>query len=141
MHRPEMIPVMADWMRRHDAIFLEEPPTESFEQMLGGLLDVNDYLMQLDVEYFDFSRKMCYLLQELKAEGKIIFQVEPYLETLLYIPEFFAEGHRPEELKKNALQYPVYLSERNATGALLTYYQTALQDIASSMSSSVIPRR
>ena len=126
MHRPEMIPVMADWMRRHDAIFLEEPPAEGFEQMLGGLLDVDDYLMQLDVEYFDFSRKMCYLLQELKAEGEKIYQVEPYLETLLYIHEFFAEGHRPEELKKTALQYPVYLSERNATGALLTYYQTAL---------------
>ena len=126
MHRPEMIPVMADWMRRHDAIFLEEPPAEGFEQMLGGLLDVDDYLMQLDVEYLDFSRKMCYLLQELKAEGKKIFQVEPYLETLLYIHEFFAEGHRPEELEKTALQYPVYLSERNATGALLTYYQTAL---------------
>jgi hypothetical protein len=126
MHRPEMIPFMADWMRRHDAIFLEEPPTEGFEQMLGGLLDVDDYLMQLDVEYLDFSRKMCYLLQELKTEGKKIFQVEPYLETLLYIHEFFAEGHGPEELEKNALQYPVYLSERNATGALLTYYQTAL---------------
>ena len=51
VHRPEMIPYMADWMRRHDAIFLEEPPAAGFAQMLTGELAVNDYLRELDVEY------------------------------------------------------------------------------------------
>lgn len=126
LHRPEMIPYMADWMRRHDAIFLEEPPAAGFAQMLTGELAVNDYLRELDVEYPVFSRNLCYLLQELKAEGMKIFQIEPFLEILLNIHENFAEGHRPEELNKSSVQYPVYLAERNATGALLAYYQIVM---------------
>jgi len=126
VHRPEMVPYMADWMRRHDAIFLEEPPAAGFAQMLTGELAVNDYLRELDVEYPAFSRNLCYLLQELKAEGMKIFQIEPFLEILLNIHEYFAEGHRPEELNKSSVQYPVYLAERNATGALLAYYQIVM---------------
>ena len=125
-HRSEMIPFSADWMRRHEAIFLEEPPDAGFDLMLTGALAVDDYLMQLDVEFPAFSKEMCYLLRKLKAEGKKIFQVEPYLEILLGIHEFFAEGHRPKELNKKSIQYPVYLAERNATGALLAFYQTSM---------------
>ena len=121
-----MIPFIADCMRGSDAIFLEEPPGAGFEEMLQGVLAVNDYLRPLDVEYPAFSRQMCYLLRELKADGKNLFQVEPYLEVLVGIHEFFAEGHRPAELNQTSLQYPVYLAERNATGALLAYYQTVM---------------
>ena len=126
VHRPEMIPLSADWMRGREAIFLEEPPAAGFAQMLAGSLAVDDYLMALDVEYPAFSRSMCYLLRELNAAGKKLYQVEPYLEILLSIHEFFAEGHRPDELDNDSIQYPVYLAERNATGALLSYYQTAM---------------
>jgi hypothetical protein len=126
VHRSEMIPFIADCMRRHDAIFLEEPPAAGFKQMLEGTLDVDDYLGELDVEYPAFSRNMCYLMQELKAEGKKIFQVEPFLEILPDIHEFFAEGHCPEELDMNSIRYPVYLAERNATKSLLDYYQAAM---------------
>jgi hypothetical protein len=126
MHRPEMTPFISDHMRRHEAIFLEEPPDAGFEPMLAGRLAVDDYLMQLDVEYPTFSKNMCDLLQELKGQGKKIFQVEPFLKILLGIHEFFAEGHLPGELQKNAIQYPVYLAERNATQALLAYYQTVM---------------
>ncbi len=126
VHRPEMIPLIADRMRRHDAIFLEEPPADGFESMLAGGLAVDDYLRPLDVEYPAFSRDMCYLLRKLRAKGKKIFQVEPFLEILLGIHEFFADGHGPAELNKNSVQYPVYLAERNATKALLDYYQTAM---------------
>ena len=69
---------------------------------------------------------MCYLLRELKTEGKKIFQVEPFLEILLGIHEFFADGHHPGELQKDSVQYPVYLAERDVTRALLAYYQTAM---------------
>ena len=126
VHRPEMMPLIFDRMRRHDAIFLEEPPDSEFEQMLAENLSVDDYLLQLDTEFPDFSKKMGYLLRQLKAEGKHIFQVEPFLEILLSIHEFFAEGHHPEELQKKSAQYPVYLAERNATQALLAYYQTVV---------------
>ena len=126
MHRPEMTPVISDHMCRHEAIFLEEPPDAGFEPMLAGHLAVDNYLMQLDVAYPTFSKNMCHLLQELKAQGKQIFQVEPFLKILLGIHAFFAEGHHPEELQKNSIQYPVYLAERNATQALLAYYQTVM---------------
>jgi len=126
VHRPEMIPVIAGWMRQHKAVFLEEPPAENFQRMLDGAFDVDDYLKPLDLEYPAFSRQMCCLLQELKAEGIEIFQVEPYLEVLIGIHEFFADGRPPEELDKNSILYPVYLAERSATGALLSYYQTAM---------------
>ena len=126
LHRSEMTPLIYDQMRQHEAIFLEEPPDPNFEQMLAGNLAVDEYLSLLDVEYPAFSRDMCYLLRKLNADGKQIFQVEPFWEILLNIHEFFAAGHRPEELQKNIIQYPVYLAERNATRALVAYYQTVM---------------
>jgi hypothetical protein len=69
---------------------------------------------------------MCYLLRKLRTEGKIIHQVEPFLEILIGIHDFFAEGHGPGDLDPKSAQYPVYLAERNATGALLAYYQTVM---------------
>ena len=126
LHRPEMVPLISNWMPRHEAIFLEEPPDPDFEQMLSGSLAVDDYLSLLDLEYPSFSRQMCKLLRELKAKGKHMFQVEPFWEILLGIHEFFAEGHHPGELQKNSIQYPVYLAERNATRTLLAYYQTVM---------------
>jgi len=42
LHRPEMIPFLANWMQRNDAIVLEEPPVNGFEQMLQGALAVDD---------------------------------------------------------------------------------------------------
>ncbi len=126
LHRPEMIPLISNWMLRHEAIFLEEPPDPDFKQMLSGSLAVDDYLSLLDVEYPTFSQQMCKLLRELKAKGKHIFQVEPFWEILLSIHEFFVEGHHPGEIQKDSVQYPVYLAERNATQALLAYYQIVM---------------
>ena len=127
VHRPEMIPFMADCMRQHDAIFLEEPPDPGFEQNAsqGRCLWTITWVRSMG-EYPDFSRKMCDLLRMLKKEGKKIFQVEPYLEALIGIHEFFAEGHGPNDLDRTSLHYPVYLAERNATGALLHFYQTVM---------------
>ena len=126
IHRPEMIPFIAQEMRRHEAVFLEEPPDANFDKMLAGTMAVDDYLMPLDLEYPAFSRKMCRLYLELWARGKRIFQVEPYLEILLDVHEFFAAGHRPSDIRQGSARYPVYLAERNATGALLAYYRTAV---------------
>jgi hypothetical protein len=126
VHRPEMVPLTFALMQRHDALFLEEPVSADFNDMLQGAVTIDDYLMPLDVEYPEFSRRMCYQLRKLHSEGKVIVQVEPFLDVLLGIHDFFAEGHAPGDLPKDSLQYPVYLAERKATGALLTYYQTAV---------------
>ncbi|MBW1803977.1 MAG: hypothetical protein JRJ85_24995 [Deltaproteobacteria bacterium] len=121
-----MMPFISQQMRQHGTIFLEEPPEPGFGQMLGGVLSIDDYLLTLDVEYPEFSRRMCDLLCELHQDGKQIFQVEPFLRVLLEIHAFFADGHDPVEIKGDAFRYPVYLAERNATGALLNYYQTVM---------------
>lgn len=126
LHRPEMTALIFDQMRRHEAIFLEEPPDAGFEPMLAGQITVDDYLAELDVEYPVFSQDMCYLLRKLKANGKQIFQVEPFWEILMSIHEFFADGHHPGELQKNTIQYPVYLAERRATRTLMDYYETVM---------------
>jgi hypothetical protein len=122
-HRPEMIPLISEAMSRHRAIFLEEPPCDDFDRMLKGEVSVKTYLRSLDIEYPEFSRMMCLLLRDFKAGGKVIFQVEPYLEILIDIHDFFADGNRPADIDKDSIQYPVYLAEKRATGALLKFYQ------------------
>jgi hypothetical protein len=95
-----MIPIISSRMRKHEAIFLEEPPDAEFAEMLNGNLSVGAYLMALDVEYPEFNRAMCQLLSELHREGRQIFQVEPFLEVLVRIHEFFAAGHAPDGIQK-----------------------------------------
>jgi hypothetical protein len=126
VHRPEMLPIMAESIKGHETILLEDPPSQNFNRMLSGKVSIDDYLLPLDPEYPDFSRKLCLLLRDFNEAGTHIIQVEPYLETLLSIHDFFSDGHRPEELPKTSILYPVYLAERKATGALLAYYQEAM---------------
>ena len=108
LHRPEMIPLISEAMRRSEAVFLEEPPTPGFDRMIQGALSVDDYLLPVDAEYPAFSRDMCCLLRELHAGGKKIHQVEPFIESLLSIHEFFADGHKPDDLTKNSIHFYVY---------------------------------
>jgi hypothetical protein len=117
---------MTESIQDHETILLEDPPSTNFNRMLSGKVSIDDYLLTLDPEYPDFSRKLCNLLRDFHDEGKNIIPVEPYLEVLLSIHDFFSDGHRPEELPKTSVRYPVYLAERRATGALLAYYQEAM---------------
>jgi hypothetical protein len=126
LHRPEMVPVMSRVMEEHDVIFLEEPPADGFADMLNSTLDVDEYLMPMDLEYPEFSRRMCHVAQDLHARGKRLIQVEPFIEALLSIHEFLVQENRPEDLAPNSLMQFVYQAEKNATGALLTYYRTAM---------------
>ena len=126
IHRPEIIGMTGDWMREHEAIFLEEPSQPGFQQMLAGALSIDEYLLPVDIEYPVFSRQMCRLLRKLHIEGKKIFQVEPFLEHLLAVHEFFAKGHGPEEIASDSMAYQVYAAERDASKALLDYYQIVI---------------
>ena len=116
---------MAVHMQIPDALFLEEPPTAEFDRMLSGSISIDEYVMTIDSEYPQFTKLMCAVLREFKSEGKEIFQVEPYLENLIALHEFFADGGSPDDLNKSTLMYLVYLAEKKSTGALLQYYQTA----------------
>lgn len=126
IHRPEIIPPTADLMRRHEVIFMEEPSTPGFRRMLQDTLSIDDYLLPIDAEYPEFSRRICRLLRELYQKGKKIIQIEPFLENLLDIHDFFSQGHSPGELKPESIQYQVYLAERKATKALVDYYETVM---------------
>jgi hypothetical protein len=99
IHRPEIVPMTADLMQRHEVIFLEEPPAPGLQGMLQDTLSIDDYLLPAEVEYPEFSRRMCRLMRQLYQNGKQIIQVEPFLENLLAIHTFFSRGHRPEELR------------------------------------------
>ncbi|MBW2468710.1 MAG: hypothetical protein JRE88_05990 [Deltaproteobacteria bacterium] len=126
IHRPEIIGMTGDWMQAHEAIFLEEPSQPGFQQMLAGVLPIEEYLLAVDIEYPVFSRQMCRLLRRLHGMGKKIFQVEPFLEHLLGVHEFFTEGHGPEEIASDSMAYQVYAAERDASKALLDYYQIVI---------------
>jgi hypothetical protein len=112
-------------MSNNDALFLEEPPTEEFSLMLQNRISVSEYLLNSDAEYPEFTAAMCSALREFHAQGKKIIQIEPYLENLLELHSFLAEGNKPEDLDKNTIAFLVYLMEKNATGALISYYQAA----------------
>lgn len=122
-HRPETLPYAAHHMRRHDLIVLEEPRNPDFERMLSKRLSIEDYLLDRDFEFPLFMRRSCELLRELSRQGKTILQVDPYMEILEGIHDFFEQGGTPEEIEPESLRHVVYQAERIWTGALLTYYE------------------
>ncbi|MGD9043708.1 MAG: hypothetical protein PVG06_08345 [Desulfobacterales bacterium] len=126
IHRSEVIDITADLMHHHDVIFLEEPPANGLQEMLQGDLSIDDYLLPAEVEYPEFSHRMCLLLRDLYQKGKKIIQVEPFLEHLLAIHTFFSQGHRPKDLQPDSVHHRVYQAERDATKALLDYYQVVM---------------
>ncbi len=126
IHRPEMVPVLMEWMESCDMILLEEPPDQDFIHMLTGSISIDDYLMQQDLEYQIFSRKMCRSLRKMFARNKSIYQVEPYLEALAGIHDFFADGFRPSDIARNTVRHRVYTSEHYATRALLNFYDVSM---------------
>ena len=125
-HRPETLQVSAPLMKKYDAIFLEDPPTTEFREYLQGTLSIDDYLMTLDAEYPEFTRLSCNHLKQLHTQGKSIIQIEPFLEVLIEIHAFFADGGDPSDIDTGSATFNVYQAEKNATGRLLDYYQTVM---------------
>jgi hypothetical protein len=127
-HRPETLAMVSALMQQHEAIFLEEPPHDCFQDMLRGNYAIDDLLLELDVEYPLFIHQYYQILQKMKVQGKDIMQLEPFLAYLLRIHFFFAEGHAPQELDQGTVLYDVYIAERNATGCLIAYYKASQAD-------------
>lgn len=126
-HRPETVRPAKALMACHDAVILEESPEPHFEAMLSERLAIDAYLENLDLEYPEFSRRMCETLRELHGAGKRLYQVEPFLEKLIQIHEFFADGGRPANLKRGTDLHEVYTAEREATGALIRFYEVSVR--------------
>ncbi len=122
-HRPETLEITAELMAAHDIIFLEEPPHPHFRAMLEGSFAIEEYMLEQDLEYPEFSVQQYTLLRSLHREGKRIHQIDPFLGHLVEIHFFFADGHSPDDLDKTSIRYQVYLKEKDATEALLEYYK------------------
>lgn len=127
-HRPETLTLTTSIMRDYDYILLEEPVHPDFKSILQGATDLEEYVLELDIEYPAFTLGQYRLLQELHAAGKEILQVEPYLDHLLRIQFFLADEHSPEEIEVNTVSHSVYCAERTATRLLIEYYKASQQD-------------
>ena len=126
-HRPEIVRPAADLMARHDTIILEEPPSGELARLLAGDLPVDDYVRQIDTEYPEFSRGMARARVKLQARGRRIVAVEPFLGHLVAIHESFAAGASPADLQPASERQRVYQAERDATAALLAFYEVAVR--------------
>ena len=122
-HRAEALPFAAETMRKHDAIVLEEPANPLLVGMLEQKVPIDEYLLEMNFEFPRFTRKSCELLIELHGQGKKILQVEPFMERLGEIHDFFGQGGSPEGIQEGASHHAVYREEHRWTAALLDYYQ------------------
>ena len=126
-HRAEIIPFARQIMEQHQIIVLEEPPHPNFADMLNGSLSIFEFLMEIDIEFPEFDRLMCNEARRLHQKGKKLLQIEPYLERLLNIHEYFADGMAPEDVLNMADLNAVYLAEKAATGALINFYARSME--------------
>jgi hypothetical protein len=110
-------------MRRHEAIILEEPEDPHFTPMLEERLSIEDYLLETDFAFPRFARRSCEMLREFHAAGKVILQIDPFMDRLLEIHDIFTEGGRPETIREGSPHHAVYQAERSCTAALIDYYQ------------------
>lgn len=114
-------------MADHDTVILEEPPDPGFTSMLSGQLEIDAYLEDLDLEFPAYSRLMCEALRDLQHNRIRIVQVEPFIDTLLKIHDFFADGGKPSDLPQSAALQRVYEVEKEATAALLNFYAVSVR--------------
>ncbi len=126
-HRAETIPFALQIMEQHQIVVLEEPPHPRFADMLNGNLSIADYLMEIDIEFPEFDRLMCKELRRLHQKGKKLLQIEPYLERLLKIHEYFADGMTPVDVLNMADLKAIYLAEKAATGSLINFYARSME--------------
>ena len=136
-HRPETLPLSQPIMEAHEQIILEEPPHPLFSEMVGGKIGTDEYLYDQDIEYPAFSQSQCELLRILHRAEKELHQIEPYLNYLIEVQEFFADGSGPDDLDRSSLHYQVYLREKEATRALIEYYQAVRGDDFTPMIESI----
>lgn len=124
-HRIESLPFTRRMMQKHDVIVIEEAPNPKFIDMLTKRISISEYVSEEDTAFPKFLHKMYGLLRELYLSGKKILQIEPYMEQLIRIHSMFSEGKKPSDVLMIPLMKEVYNSEREATEALLNFYESS----------------
>jgi hypothetical protein len=123
-----MIPFARRLMEDHDVIITEEAPDPNFSAMLNKKIPISEYLSEVDSGFPQFSLRMYKLLRGLHKEGKVLLQIEPYMENLMSIHDMFLNGKQPSDVLKIPGLREVYKTEKNATGALLLFYESSLKN-------------
>ncbi len=121
-HRLEFLPATLELMAQHNTILLEEPPHPDFILLLRGELSVFEFIEEIEAGFPQYSQEAYGALKEFYKKGKIICQVEPYLEKQLLIRHLLDEGASPEEIMQFSDLAEAYQVEHEATGALLEFY-------------------
>lgn len=124
-YRLEALPFVQKRMQQFECIVLEEPPTPGFSEMLSGEMEVDDYLMLTEFGFPGFAKKQCLLLREMHHLGKTILQVEPFVEDLIGLHEFFAAEGRPDQIKRETRAGIVYDCERSWSDKLMKFYKVS----------------
>jgi hypothetical protein len=107
---------------------LEEAPNPDLAAMLNKKISINAYVRETDTEFPEFSSRHYKVMRRFHEKGKKIVQVEPYMEQLMRIHSLFSEGKKPSDILKIPMLSSVYETERNATGALLHFYETSMRN-------------
>jgi len=124
-YRPETLPLARSAMEGHEALLLEEPHTPGFEEMLSGEMDIAKYLELTDYEFPDYTYRSCELIRELSSRGVAVRQVDPFMDELIGIHEFFISGGEPDGIPSNTVTREVYEAEREWTKRLLAFYKAS----------------
>jgi hypothetical protein len=127
-HRIESLRFARRLMENHDVIIIEEAPTPGFVNMLEKKTSINEYIREGNMEFPEFSRRYYKVLRIFYQKGKEILQIEPYMERLMQIYEMFSDGKEPSDVINIPVMKEVYEAERNATAALLNFYESFLKD-------------
>lgn len=125
-HRMEVIPFAKRLMGNHDVIIIEEAPNPKFIAMLEKEISIDEYLSEIDSGFPEFSRRIYKLLRWFYERGKEILQIEPYMEQLMHIHNMFFKGKEPSDVLRISGMRDVYKAEREATGALLRFYESSM---------------
>lgn len=127
-HRIETLTYAKRLMEKHDIIIIEEAPTPNFVNMLNKKISIAKYIREEYLEFPKFSFRYYNLLRKLYYSGKKILQVEPYMEKLFVIYEMFSNGKKPSDILAIPDLKDVYIAEKNATAALLDFYENSLKN-------------
>ena len=127
-HRMEVITFAKRLMGNHDVIIIEEAPNPKFIAMLEKEISIDEYLSEVDSGFPEFSRRIYKLLRWFYQRGKEILQIEPYMERLMRIHNMFFKGKEPSDVLRISGMREVYKAEREATGALLRFYESSMRN-------------
>ncbi|MEW6586443.1 MAG: hypothetical protein AB1442_12635 [Nitrospirota bacterium] len=115
-------------MKEHDVIITEEAQNPAFMDMLKRKISIKKYIREEYLTFPKFSQRYYTILRSLNRNGKVILQIEPFMERLIQIYEMFSDGKRPKDVMKIPSLRTVYRIEKKTTAALLDFYESSLKD-------------